>query len=433
MAISFQLVIVLLILFIVNMYLISKKKYDALFSFAFVLLLFIPSDAVGIITGYPYSSGGKINLSIIGYEILLIIVCLFLNGKSKIKNMSRVSFGVVAGTPIFLFIFRLLMDGTETLSNKMLDNYLFPAMFAILIVSFLPQNDFPKIMRTFYFCILVNAVIAITEVIYGKSVFFHDYYMNSNAWYQGLYNSTMWNVRMRGTALLGHPLINGMYCVLGIVYLYNRERRQKKCTWMFEFIILVGGVLASNSRGALLIFVGYTAYFILKKKEYGKASVIVLIIMIAVSLMDFASIYQGMFSRDATGSSIMHRFVSLAKFWELPFEVIIKGVGYNNTASILRSIGVTGNLEISYLIVLLENGVIGFSMWLLSLLCLYKKKMLYKCGDLNSRSLINGLILCMMGLSVSGNYFGDPGTLNYTLWAIFAFSYQQNYRQRRLI
>ena len=422
MAITVQLIALIMLLFVVNLYFLSKRKYGSMFSLAIIILTFIPPDAVGIISGYAYSMGGKINISIIGYDVLIIFLCMLMTGRTKIRNVSKGTFATVVGSLTFIFLFRLIVDGPDVFSNKLLDNYILPAVFALLIITHLPSEEFPRVMQVFFICTLINAMVAASEVIIGRSLFLHDYYMSTNAWYQGIYSSSMWIQRMRGTAFLGHPLINGMYYVLGIVYLYHREETRRKILWLFEFVILIGGVIASNSRGAILIFLGYTAYFLLKRKDYVKAGIALLAVTFTMSIIDFDVLYQRLFSRDISGSSMLHRFISLAKFTQVPFLTSLIGTGFNNTYPILQKIGISGNLENSYLIILLEIGVFCFIAWIISFGCLYSKNMIQKCKNLNSRDMINGMIMCMMGLAFSGNYFGDPGTLNYVLWTMFAMS-----------
>lgn len=99
------------------------------------------------------------------------------------------------------------------------------------------------------------------------------------------------------------------------------------------------------------------------------------------------------------------------------------GNGYNSTQDVLKMIGINGNVEIAYLIILFENGVIGFIAWISSLIIMYRRNMLDEIGDLRIKSIINGMILCVLLCGFMSNLFGDPGTLNYIIYMLFAFSF----------
>ena len=50
------------------------EKYDVVFSVFIILLTFISKEENGIISGVPYDTGGMINLSIVGYDIFIILM-----------------------------------------------------------------------------------------------------------------------------------------------------------------------------------------------------------------------------------------------------------------------------------------------------------------------------------------------------------------------
>ena len=73
MAITLKLIIVIIILFIYNLYFISKEKYENVFVLLFGILLFFPADVVGILSNYAYSSPGKLNISLCSYDIIIML------------------------------------------------------------------------------------------------------------------------------------------------------------------------------------------------------------------------------------------------------------------------------------------------------------------------------------------------------------------------
>lgn len=424
MAFSVLLGVCLLSLFVTNMYFVYKQHWDYIFSLIFILLLFIPSDLTGFISGHSYSAAGKINIGIVGYDVVIVLICVIIKGKGMIK-LSKRTIGLV-GFFVMLFIWRAIVNGEGVLSNKLLDNYFIPILLALMICTYMSTEIFPSVMRTIVMCIVINALVACIEVIIGKSLFLHEYYMKDVAWYQGIYNFTMWGVNMRGCAFLGHPLVNGMYYVIAIAYVYNCNFLKRKYLKIVSLTILIGGIWATNSRGALIIFVGYTLLYFCDKKNYMKLSVLLLSVSIVLAATNFNELNQLLFSRDTHGDSIFYRIRAIYSIFKISIERWIFGVGFNNVPSILKQIGMSGNFEISYLIILLENGIIGFLIWLMGLAKIYCKKMIgntrNSMGSINVKKAINGMIICMLSLATTGNYFGDPGTLNYMLWSLFAFS-----------
>ena len=74
MAISIQLGAILATLLVINIYFMSVKKYELIFSICIILLTFVSKEENGIISGVPYDTGGVINLSIVGYDVLIILI-----------------------------------------------------------------------------------------------------------------------------------------------------------------------------------------------------------------------------------------------------------------------------------------------------------------------------------------------------------------------
>ena len=162
------------------------------------------------------------------------------------------------------------------------------------------------------------------------------------------------------------------------------------------------------------------------KKRVSKILLIGLVIAIIIYVkffFNFDNLYEQLFARDVTGSSYLVRVTALLNIIHIPFKTILLGNGYNSTQDVLKMIGINGNVEIAYLIILFENGVIGFIAWISSLIIMYRRNMLDEIGDLRIKSIINGMILCVLLCGFMSNLFGDPGTLNYIIYMLFAFSF----------
>lgn len=423
MAISFQLILTLLIITVVEITFVFRHKFIDLFTFIFAILLLFPTDAIGILSGTPYSAAsGKINISLIGYAVIIVLVLFSIlnRGKLKIANTRRTILCIEC--LCILILIRIIVDNSEALSNKMLDNYLLPAIFAIIMISCLKKEELPILLKNIYFLIFIDAIFACIEFWIGKSLFFHDYYLSTTNWYSNVYYSTEWGVPFRSTSLLGHPLVGGMYYILALVYLLNINHKKKKILYIVQFAILILAIFSTNSRGVILCTIGYILYFFIQRKNYIKIGILLFLGLFLLSFIDFDSLYSVIFSRDVSGSSISVRFNALASISKIPINTILLGTGYNNMQNLLETLGLSGNFEIAYLIVFIENGLFGFTAWLCAVFSLYNRKMDKMFAGIRVRYMLNGMLLCFGFVAATSNSFGDPGTLNYMLWALIAFT-----------
>lgn len=70
----------------------------------------------------------------------------------------------------------------------------------------------------------------------------------------------------------------------------------------------------------------------------------------------------------------MVRVNVLLNFFSIPIQNIIMGMGYNNAGTIFSQYTGGANAEISYIILLMENGIAGFISWFVALMSIYNKK-----------------------------------------------------------
>ena len=415
MALSIQFVIILFIFLLVM--LISSEL--TLWKIVIGVLLFIPSSIQGLISGVSYDTPGVLNLSMMGY--VSIITCCIIIGKHRFLSRKQ-TLGIIGSLTIIIAV-RIITDGADFLSNKLFDNYLIPMILAISILSSLKVEYIPKLLKFIYKCIFIGAIIACIEHFYGQSIFFHNYYIKNFPWYVNIYESAMY-VGFRSCSFYGHPLIGGIYYSMGIIYLLNMSNKNKHIfSWFLQLIILFAAILSTNSRSALLVVGIYLAYYLFKNKKVGIIFTTSAIVLILILCFDWNIIYNTFFARDSSGSSIMVRIQALTSFFNLPIKNLMFGVGYNNTADLLKMYGFIGNMEIAYLIIWLENGIIGFIAWIFSIFILYGRKMVKnEIGNLNVCDMIKGMLFFVLIIGGMSNAFGDPGTLNYMIYILLGFS-----------
>ena len=265
MAISIQLGAILAALLIINIYFMSAKKYELIFSICIILLTFVSKEENGIISGVPYDTGGVINPSIVGYDVLIILILSLALRHGKIKSLGVFWRRAVICTWLTITI-RFVIDGFGVLSNKVFDSYLMPMAYALLMIRYLDKEKAIKVVKVLYVCVLINAAVGGCEYFLGRSLLFHEYYMKAVGWYPNTYLAQKYGVSFRCTAFLGHPLTNGMYYLMGVVYLFNNEKKWNLFK-IVQFAVLGFAIFATNSRGALLILSIYILFYLISNKK----------------------------------------------------------------------------------------------------------------------------------------------------------------------
>lgn len=420
MAISIQLGAILAALLIINIYFMSAKKYELIFSICVILLTFVSKEENGIISGVPYDTGGVINPSIVGYDVLIILILSLALRHGKIKSLGVFWRRAVICTWLTITI-RFVIDGFGVLSNKVFDSYLMPMAYALLMIRYLDKEKAIKVVKVLYVCVLINAAVGGCEYFLGRSLLFHEYYMRAVGWYPNTYLAQKYGVSFRCTAFLGHPLTNGMYYLMGVVYLFNNEKKWNLFK-IVQFAVLGFAIFATNSRGALLILSIYILFYLISNKKALKFCFLAGMGVVITTRINLQEIYNNIFARDATGSSMMVRVKVLLNFFDIPIQNVIMGMGYNNAGTIFSKYTGGANAEISYIILLMENGIAGFISWFVALSSIYNNKMCRMFNGIKYSGLVHGMLICFLMYAATSNSFADPGTLTYLLCFILALS-----------
>lgn len=420
MAISIQLGAILATLLVINIYFMSVKKYELIFSICIILLTFVSKEENGIISGVPYDTGGVINLSIVGYDVLIILILSLALRYGKIKSLGEFWRRAVICTWLTISI-RFVIDGFGVLSNKVFDNYLLPMAYVLLMIRYLDKEKAIKVVKVLYVCVLINAAVGSCEYFLGQSLLFHEYYMKSVGWYPNTYLAQQYGVSFRCTAFLGHPLTNGMYYLMGMVYLFNNEKKWNLFK-IAQFAVLGFAIFATNSRGALLILSIYILFYLISNKKALKFCFLAGMGVVITTGINLQEIYNNIFARDATGSSMMVRVKVLLNFFDIPNQNVVMGMGYNNAGTIFSKYTGGANAEISYIILLMENGIAGFISWFVALASIYNNKMCRMFNGIKYSGLVHGMLICFLMYAATSNSFADPGTLTYLLCFILALS-----------
>lgn len=414
MAITINLIIILIFLLIYNVYYILKEKWLNVFYMIFLLLLFIPTSAIKLFSGVSYDSGGYINISLVGYDTIIIaIISVLLKKKFNNRLKKKTIIKILLFFSILICV-RLIVNGVDTISNKIIDNYVFPIILAILLSVYLKEEEIPKILNFIFICILINAVIAGIEYFVGRSLFFHEFYLTNVKWY-GYANAIANRLHFRTTAFLGHSLVGGLYYLIGLGYLIY-SKKKIDCKYYIEMIILLFAIFSTNSRAALMISIIIIMYNFIICKKYIQIVLTIFFCIFIINFMDFKFVYNEIFARDVDGGSILTRINALKLFIKIDLSTLLLGAGFNNVGEIVSKYnGSVYNLEISYFIIIIENGIIVCLMNLCVFLDFIKTKVndSVKVVQILKRILKIILINCCFFSSI-----GDPGTIGYMLWAI---------------
>lgn len=142
-----------------------------------------------------------INLSIVGYDVLIILILSLALRYGKIKSLGEFWRRAVICTWLTISI-RFVIDGFGVLSNKVFDNYLLPMAYVLLMIRYLDKEKAIKVVKVLYVCVLINAAVGSCEYFLGQSLLFHEYYMKSVGWYPNTYLAQQYGVSFRCTAFL---------------------------------------------------------------------------------------------------------------------------------------------------------------------------------------------------------------------------------------
>lgn len=419
-AVSPILIAFLSFLTLANLFLLTRRWFTAAFGLFFLVDLFISQEMVGLISGTPFSAPGVVNLSMAAYDVMIMAVILLVLRPGNVNHIYRQEYIILSVCFTVMIAVRLLVDGMGVFSNKLFDNFLCPVLLCFLIMKYLEPKEVPRLLWIVFFCILINAVLAIAEYFIGKSLFFHEYYMELIPWYRGFYISTFYGVPFRSVALLGHPLVNGIYYLVGAVYVYQMKMH---LVWKGIFLaILTFAIYTTNSRSVLLLFLLFSLFWLTQKRRLPFFFLALMAIIVIVQNLNLVDLYSQIFVRDKTGSSFMARINALRTITRLPLRHLLIGVGYNNTASVLRPF-IDSNLENAYLIVLLENGIFGFIGWLVLWIKTFHFRMVKKLNGFPAQCTLASMTVAFLFESTMFNSFADPGTLNYILWSLAALSF----------
>ncbi len=408
-----------------SFFLLVLKQFELWVGLLFVVLCFFPAEAVGLLSGYYYSAAsGMVNISLAGYTAV-IMFCHILVFSAKYglhfdeqNTMSAIAFFTV------LLITRFLADGFEgLLSNKLFENYLMP-LLVFFVITCLPRIDHGKVLRMLLAFLVVDALIACFEYIVSSNLFYHDYFMANNAWYQQIIIACQYGNAYRSSSCIGHPLTVALFMNVGFI-LTEKTVKNVPAKLGFDLLFLLA-LLTTNSRAGLLVFACFLIFFAYKK-SFSHLALGLLIIVVALSLLFWrGNMYEALFSRDSSGSSLLQRVLGLNAFLSSSMSQIVLGVGFSGSQSLVSSFtNSSGNMEIGPLIVLSEIGILAFAVFVLFLVqCvrhLYLKRKI--AGETDSYISVILLLLICIGIECcTYNSIGDTCQIMYLPMALLGLA-----------
>lgn len=395
--------------------------------FDIIILMIISVETQGVFMGLYYSApNAKINISLFAYSIIFsFIIEIFLNREKlfSLKNKKENNFMII----IFFFIVAINILVQKKISNKLIDSYMVPFMFYLLIKKFISKYGYKKIINIFLGICCILSLYGIIELIVGKNIILHEYYSNNTPWYILTLGTVKYGLPYRITTFLGHPLVNASYFLVALVFACEMYFNERKSRYLIMIILFCINVFSTFSRAAFLILVIYLVFLrncIGKREKNNILITMGMLVIITAIILANDSIISGLlqrFSREQGSLSVrMDSFKLLA---QISMKDLFLGIGFNNAGNLRMALtgGLSNaNFENGFIIQLIEMGVIAFIFYygyVISIIYQYfnntkrnKKMDLIFLGSF--------LIFCMHCFTY--NSIGDPNTLNNVFWLLLA-------------
>lgn len=213
-----------------------------------------------------------------------------------------------------------------------------------------------------------------------------------------------------------------MLIVFSVICLYNRyERRMKINKWVMGISAVL--LIASNSRGALImtfVFLVVSHYDALLKLKASQRGIFVFVVSI-VGVIGAALVYSFIISDSGSYMIRMKGFITYIELYKADFfhmwygnaEMAWKDGNYVN--NVRAVIGWDGTVELSFLSILVKNGILGYFGYAIIFLFYIKNGLTVK--NWKKKSIILALSLSLLSSAFVENYI----TNTHVVYGIFNY------------
>lgn len=401
---------------------------------ALVLMFFIPSEANILFTGISYAyPSGQINLHVLSYYILggflSFVYRGYISRKVRIHTSIREQaaiFGIALLIEVVIEALRLRGSG---FSNYVFDIFLCPVLMYRVAVESLHQPEIKRvIMKTFYAFTFIAALYAILEFALFTNLIFDPLFEAQDlAWYYSIRQSVEIGEPYRVTSIFGHPLTNAAFFLAGFLMMAAELIKQtKKRIGLAVVTCFTGvGLILTFSRFAFVLAVIMILWMYVHHRQRSALNTLKLIAIGIAFMVAVLPLATGIFQRDTEGASLMLRMITLKGLIENGLSVIsFLGYGPQNmedTITLLTGFNTGFNLEIGYVIVLLQYGVLFTALYLYGILRPIINYIKMRPVYLKSACYPYAIAAIALFLYFAGsNTIGIRGTINYLFFLILA-------------
>jgi len=392
---------------------ISKKLFIALYFFLF----FVPI--------FEFLHSSDINYS--AYYAILVTLFIFI----LIIKRKKIEFDVLE---IFFFYFLFHTIITWGLKDALLEyssiTYPFTAFSLYYLFSY---ENTSKI--TIYFLkilsitIVIESLLSISQSLFDYPVFQNilpDLYGSNRNYFSIFFPSISYYVK-QGSGTFEHFNGLGALCALTVPIFFGYWYANKReFTRFFILIGIILGLISTFSRGALLGSIIACYSIIVFNSKFKKITFTINMFLIAILVLFLKNNLEAYFSISSNLNSRIDTWVFAIQDFKFNPLRILFGYGYNyfHKEILIGEKGVLSNLHSGLLQILMEQGVLGFLLFFIPLMKIFKELLSNK-KNLFVLSIIGGIIGFLIHQFFDNAMFGSMAFLMFSLIGILKY-YENN-------
>ncbi|MFC1628384.1 O-antigen ligase family protein [Gemmatimonadota bacterium] len=401
-----------------------------------IILLFVPAEANLLFTGVSYLlPTGEINLHILTYFTMGGFLCWMLSSHEKKINKTpflrkqAIVFLLMVAMEIIIELLNIRKEGG--ISNQLPDVYIGPILYYFVLVTVLDSEKKNANVRNIFLGILVIiAVFGVQEHFSMNNFYLSDLLESQNvSWNNFFMMELSRGQSYRIMTTLGHPLTNGAYFLAAFVIIFYSIKRvgRKGLLKPFLAFIFLTALILTMSRGAFVLAGISIIWSIVGFGSTKKFSRILIFSSIAFAGFFLLQPLIGLLlERDLLFSDVSAsaRFSTITALFQGLQNISILGYGTGNMEEAISVIlGGFGNysLEVGYIIVLLQYGLIFLLLYLYGIFVPIRERTTsltsFQKAELAPYMVCVALIFIYFGGS---NTIGVRSTINYLFFFVLA-------------
>jgi O-antigen ligase len=341
--------------------------------------------------------------------VFVLMVISFAFSEKKLSNdMIKIVIGL-----FMVMMFSNIVNGWIGGSYVIFQEYLPVFLLYIILVNIVTdESKLLSLFNLFIFCAILMSVHGIQQMEYGVG------WTGTNA-YQN---------RIRYIGTMNDPNDLALFLVFSfilLIYFINAtSNKAYKLYYLFAGLVLLYGIVLTNSRGGLLALI--IALFLYYKS---KKNIIITSVFIGVLILVFVNYASRLTEISTEESSASGRLDAWYTGLQLFKSNPIFGVGYGNFTEYN-----TLTAHNSYVLVLSELGIIGYYLWFMLLgATYYKIYLIYNYDKKNNESNnLSHVLFCALSSVVIAIFFLSR-SYNIVFIIILALMYAYSQRNTELV